>query len=42
MTLLSKDDTSAAIQSTIGDKTKIIISSNKYVEEGDRIRLREE
>lgn len=42
VTLLSKDDTSAAIQSTLGDKTKIIISSNKYVEEGDRVRLREE
>lgn len=42
VTLLSKDDTYVAIQSTIEDKTKIIISSNKYVEEGDRIRLREE
>ena len=42
VTLISKDDTYVAIQSTIEDKTKIIISSNKYVEEGDRIRLREE
>lgn len=42
VTLLSKDDEHAAIQSTLGEKTKIITGSNKYIEEGDTVRLREE
>ncbi len=39
VTLLEKDAQRAAISSSLGNDALIITSSNKYVKEGDRIRL---
>ena len=39
--VLEKDKKSAAVASTLRDTDKIIVSSEKYVEEGDRIRIKE-
>lgn len=39
VTLLAKDGQRAAIQASIGNDALIITSSNKYVKEGDRVRL---
>ena len=41
VTLLEKDDLYAAVQTTLGRDALIITSSNKYVKEGDRVRLSE-
>ena len=37
--LLEKDMQNAAIQTSLGREAKIITQSNKYVKEGDRVRL---
>lgn len=41
VTVLEKDATSAAITSTLSLEDKVIVSSEKYVTEGDRVRLKE-
>ena len=40
VTVLEKDAKSAAITSALTDTDQVIVSSEKYVEEGDRVRLR--
>ncbi|MEZ3436249.1 MAG: hypothetical protein K1W34_16825 [Lachnospiraceae bacterium] len=41
VTVLEKDAESAAITSTLSDMDKVIVSSEKYVTEGDRVRVKE-
>lgn len=41
VTVLEKDDNTAAVTCTLEDTAQIIVSSNKYVEEGDPVRLQE-
>ncbi len=40
VTVLEKDSENAAVTSTLKDKDQIIISSEKYVGEGDRVRIK--
>lgn len=39
VTLSEKDEEYAAIQTSLSEEARIIVSSDKYVEEGDRVRL---
>lgn len=39
VTVLEKNDENAAIQTSLSEETLIITQSNKYVKEGDRVRL---
>ena len=41
VTVLEKDAKSAAITSTLTNTDQVIVSSEKYVVEGDRVRLKE-
>lgn len=41
VTVLDKDKNTAAIDASISEKDSIITDSNKFVEEGDRVRLNE-
>lgn len=41
VTVLEKDAEKAAVTSTLKDTDRVIVSSEKYVEEGDRVRLKE-
>ena len=41
VTVLKKDKDHAAIESSLNQESRIIIQSNKYVKEGDRIRISE-
>ncbi len=41
VTVLEKDDNTAAVSCTLEDSVPVIVSSNKYVEEGDPVRLQE-
>lgn len=41
VTVLEKDGENAAVSSTLQETDKLIISSDKYVEEGDRVRIKE-
>lgn len=41
VTVIKKDDQSAAVETNLPKEAKIITESSKYVKEGDRIRLRE-
>lgn len=41
VTVLEKDANEAAVTSSLKDTDKIIVSSEKYVEEGDQVRLKE-
>lgn len=41
VTVLEKDEEHAAVETTISKETLFITAANKYVEEGDRIRLSE-
>ena len=41
VTVLETDDTNAAVQSGLSGDVLIITESNKYVKEGDRVRLSE-
>lgn len=41
VTVLEKDSQKAAVTSTLKETDRIIASSEKYVEEGDRVRLKE-
>lgn len=41
VTVLKKDDTNAAVQTSLSGEALIITQSNKYVKEGDRVRLSE-
>ena len=41
VTVLEKDAKNAAITSTLSLEDKVIVSSEKYVTEGDRVRLKE-
>ncbi len=41
VTVLEKDAKNAAITSTLSVEDKVIVSSEKYVAEGDRVRLKE-
>ncbi len=40
--VLEKDFSTAAVESSMGSRDEIIISSNKNIEEGDRVRIYEE
>ncbi len=42
VTVLEKDYRTAAVEASIGPRDNIIISSNKNIEEGDRVRIYEE
>ena len=39
VTVLDKDDKSAAVKSALNNKSLIIVESSKYVEEGNQVRL---
>lgn len=39
VTVLEKDDENAAVQTSLSEEALIITQSNKYVKEGDRVRL---
>lgn len=39
VTVLEKDDANAAVQTSLSEEALIITQSNKYVKEGDRVRL---
>ena len=41
VTVLEKDAQKAAVTSVLKESDQIIVSSEKYVEEGDRIRIKE-
>lgn len=41
VTVLEKDTKSAAVTSSLKDTDRVIVSSEKYVEEGDQVRLKE-
>lgn len=41
VTVLKKDDHSAAVETNLPKEAKLITESNKYVKEGDRVRLSE-
>ena len=41
VTVLNKDGHSAAVETNLPQDAKIITESNKYVKEGDRVRLSE-
>ena len=41
VTVLEKDAQKAAVTSTLQGTDQIIVSSEKYVEEGDRVRIKE-
>lgn len=41
VTVLEKDENTAAVECVLEDTVPIIVSSNKYVEEGDPVRLQE-
>lgn len=41
VTVLEKDEDTAAVTCTLEDTVPVIVSSNKYVEEGDPVRLQE-
>ena len=41
VTVLEKDDHSVAVETNLSKDAKIITESNKYVKEGDRVRLSE-
>lgn len=38
--VLEKDSENAAVESTLKDTDKVIVSSEKYVQEGDRVRIK--
>lgn len=40
VTVLEKDSENAAVESTLKDTDKVIVSSEKYVQEGDRVRIK--
>lgn len=41
VTVLEKDDTNAAVKGSFSDDSLLIVGSNKYVKEGDRVRVSE-
>ena len=40
VTVLEKDSENAAVESTLKDTDQVIVTSEKYVQEGDRVRIK--